>query len=89
MGLQIGELVLRRLARTSRVYISRLLVEIAFGQFPIFNGYYLEIRDRVPSFLNNEGGITGYQAEVNHEISVGAATARGGCLAILTLRRTN
>ena len=56
-------------------------------QLPIFSGYYLEITDWVPSFLNDKGGLTRQQREINHEISAGTATARGGCPAILMLRR--
>ena len=67
--------------------VSRSIVNIVFGQFPIFSGYYLKITDRVPSFLNDEGGITRQQREINHEISAGTATTRGGCPAILMLRR--
>ena len=36
-------------------------------------GTYIEIIDLVPSFLNEEGGITS-QTEVKHEISVGTDT---------------
>ena len=45
----------KKRAPAKDTYVSRLLVEIVFWQFPIFNGYYLEITDWVPSFLNDEG----------------------------------
>ena len=64
-------------------YLGRYIVEIMF-EFPIFNGYYLQITYRVPSFLN-EGGITRQQTEVNFEISVGIVTALGECSTNKTL----
>lgn len=58
-----------------------------FEAVPYFNECSLKMTYvSVPSFLNDEEWMALKQTEVNHDISVGAAAARGKGLLILTLR---
>ena len=48
---------------------------------------YIQITEWISSFLNDEGGITQQQTEINHEIFVAIVMNQGECSASKTLRR--